>query len=74
LKDYKNKSFEKYQGIEEKFCPAGVYEYIKENDDVRLQVNSQNCIHCKTCDIKSPIQAIDWQVPEGGDGPKYTNT
>ena len=74
LKDYKNKSYTKYQGIEERFCPAGVYEFIKEGKDVRLQVNSQNCIHCKTCDIKSPIQGIDWQVPEGGDGPKYTNT
>ncbi|XBW37589.1 hypothetical protein QEN19_003170 [Hanseniaspora menglaensis] len=75
LTQYKNESYPKYQGIEEKFCPAGVYEYIADGEnDVKLQVNSQNCIHCKTCDIKSPIQGINWEVPEGGDGPKYTNT
>lgn len=75
LKKYKEESYPKYKGIEERFCPAGVYEYIPDGEnDVKLQVNSQNCIHCKTCDIKSPTQGIDWQVPEGGDGPKYTIT
>ena len=75
LKKYKDESYPKFQGIEQKFCPAGVYEYIPDGPkDVKLQVNSQNCIHCKTCDIKSPTQGINWEVPEGGDGPKYTNT
>ena len=62
-----------FGGPESKFCPAGVYEYV-ENDDgsPRLQINAQNCIHCKTCDIKCPSQNIDWVVPEGGGGPAYS--
>jgi len=62
-----------YDGPEERFCPAGVYEYIREDDaPPRLQINAQNCIHCKTCDIKCPSQNIDWVVPEGGGGPAYS--
>ncbi|ODQ64952.1 hypothetical protein NADFUDRAFT_46765 [Nadsonia fulvescens var. elongata DSM 6958] len=70
-------SYPKYKGIENRFCPAGVYEYIEDatkDEGVRFQINSQNCIHCKTCDIKVPSQDIDWTVPEGGDGPKYYMT
>lgn len=70
-------SWPKYQGIEQNFCPAGVYEYVKDEAKplgVTFNINSQNCIHCKTCDIKVPTQDIDWQVPEGGDGPKYYMT
>jgi electron-transferring-flavoprotein dehydrogenase len=62
-----------FDGPEERFCPAGVYEYIREDDEPpRLQINAQNCIHCKTCDIKCPSQNIDWVVPEGGGGPAYS--
>ncbi|QLQ81722.1 hypothetical protein HG537_0F04830 [Torulaspora globosa] len=70
-------AFPKWKGIENRFCPAGVYEYIKDDTSplgVKFQINSQNCIHCKTCDIKDPTQDINWTVPEGGDGPKYTLT
>ncbi|SSD61226.1 probable Probable electron transfer flavoprotein-ubiquinone oxidoreductase, mitochondrial [Saccharomycodes ludwigii] len=70
-------SYPKYKGIEQKFCPAGVYEYVEDPESpigVKFQINSQNCIHCKTCDIKVPTQDINWEVPEGGDGPKYTIT
>jgi len=63
-----------YDGPEARFCPAGVYEYITDDDGHpgRLQINAQNCIHCKTCDIKCPSQNIDWVVPEGGGGPAYS--
>lgn len=70
-------SYPVYQGIEQRFCPAGVYEYLPDDtkpEKVRFQINSQNCIHCKTCDIKVPTQDINWTVPEGGDGPKYYMT
>ena len=62
-----------YGGPEARFCPAGVYEYLEEegSGDPRLVINAQNCIHCKTCDIKCPSQNIDWVVPEGGGGPAY---
>lgn len=70
-------SYPKYQGVENRFCPAGVYEYVeaeRAKNGVKFQINSQNCIHCKTCDIKVPTQDINWTVPEGGDGPKYVMT
>lgn len=62
-----------YGGPETRYCPAGVYEFVTEGGDARLQINAQNCVHCKTCDIKDPKQNIEWVVPEGGGGPNYPN-
>jgi electron-transferring-flavoprotein dehydrogenase len=62
-----------YDGPETRYCPAGVYEFVTEGGKPRLQVNAQNCVHCKTCDIKDPKQNIEWVVPEGGGGPNYPN-
>ena len=70
-----NVNLEKYDSPEQRYCPAGVYEIIRpeDNADPYLQINAQNCVHCKTCDIKDPTQNIKWVTPEGGGGPNYPN-
>tara|TARA_R110002110_G_scaffold400317_2_gene616672 strand:- start:26569 stop:28185 length:1617 start_codon:yes stop_codon:yes gene_type:complete len=67
-------NYEIYGQLESRYCPAGVYEYVTGNDQkIKLQINAQNCIHCKTCDIKDPKQNITWTAPEGTGGPNYSN-
>ncbi|HKF11046.1 MAG TPA: electron transfer flavoprotein-ubiquinone oxidoreductase [Xanthobacteraceae bacterium] len=69
----KASEFDRYRGPSARYCPAGVYEWVQESDSPRFVINAQNCVHCKTCDIKDPNQNITWVPPEGGGGPNYPN-
>ena len=64
-------NLEKYDNPETRYCPAGVYEIVEKENIKQLQINAQNCVHCKTCDIKDPTQNINWVSPQGGGGPNY---
>ena len=69
----KASEFDRFGGPSARYCPAGVYEWVQESDSPRFVINAQNCVHCKTCDIKDPNQNITWVPPEGGGGPNYPN-
>jgi electron-transferring-flavoprotein dehydrogenase len=66
-------NFNRFSGPEQRFCPAGVYEFVNTDSKPELQINAQNCVHCKTCDIKDPGENITWVTPEGTGGPNYAN-
>ncbi|CAK7192851.1 Electron transfer flavoprotein-ubiquinone oxidoreductase [Commensalibacter sp. Nvir] len=70
---WKTVNWNVFKAPETRYCPAGVYEVLMDNNEPKLQINSQNCIHCKSCDIKDPTQNIDWETPEGGSGPNYSS-
>ena len=69
----KTSEYDRYGGPSALYCPAAVYEWVQEGSDMRFVINAQNCVHCKTCDIKDPNQNITWVPPEGGGGPNYPN-